>query len=96
MKENEIKIRLIDCILDSQTNEKMIVGNEVRFFCGSRRADIVALTEDSAIAFEIKGESGSTERHKFSESAELRDVAIKKLPDMVRWLYPILADQRDE
>ena len=26
----------------------------------------------------------------------LRDVAIKKLPDMVRWLYPILADQRDE
>ena len=26
----------------------------------------------------------------------VRDVAIKKLPDMVRWLYPILTDQRDE
>lgn len=62
MKENEIKIHLIDYLLDNQTDEKMIVGSEVRFFFGSRRADIVALTKSSAIAFEIKGESDSTER----------------------------------
>ena len=62
MKENEIKIRLIDYLLDCRTDERMIVGSEVRFFFGSRRADIVALTENSAIAYEIKGESDNTER----------------------------------
>ncbi|WP_245838999.1 sce7726 family protein [Yersinia kristensenii] len=60
MKELELKIKLIGFILDKFKGA--LVSSEVRFHFGSRRADVIALDNDIAIAFEIKSARDSVER----------------------------------
>ncbi|HDL8275294.1 TPA: sce7726 family protein, partial [Yersinia enterocolitica] len=59
--EIEIKIRLVEFLLKNSSNE-IVIGSELRFNYGSRRADIVMLEKDIATVFEIKGSGDSVER----------------------------------
>lgn len=61
MKEIDIKTRLVKFLLTNGQNNK-ILGSEVRFNNGSRRADIVAINEDEASVYEIKGSGDSVDR----------------------------------
>ncbi|UOE84273.1 sce7726 family protein [Vibrio splendidus] len=60
MKELQIKALLVEAIL--QNDEAAIVGAEVPFEYGTRRADVVLLSGPLATAFEIKGAEDNTER----------------------------------
>jgi hypothetical protein len=60
MKEIEIKRHLIDYIIKNDTS--VVVGAEVPFQFGTRRADVVSILDEIATAYEIKGASDSTER----------------------------------
>ncbi|MER0058452.1 sce7726 family protein [Pectobacterium polaris] len=61
MKELAIKLKLIDFLVKNSSNE-LILGSEVRFNFGSRRADIVSLEEKIATVYEIKSAGDSIER----------------------------------
>lgn len=61
MKEIDIKKVLVRHLLDKEPNA--VLGAEVPFKYGSRRADIIAIQSDlSATAYEIKGAGDSAER----------------------------------
>jgi len=61
MKEYEVKKILIDYILAEKSCD-LILGSEFRFDFGARRADIVAINSDMAIAYEIKTANDSVSR----------------------------------
>ncbi|MCY9802664.1 sce7726 family protein [Vibrio scophthalmi] len=60
MKELQIKTLLVEDILKNDNNA--VIGAEVPFEYGTRRADIVLLQNSVATAFEIKGAEDNTER----------------------------------
>lgn len=60
MKELEIKRYLVDYIIKNDTS--VVVGAEVPFQYGTRRADVVSILDEIATAYEIKGAGDSTER----------------------------------
>lgn len=60
MKEIQIKTLLVEHLL--KYHDDIIIGSEVAFQFGSRRADIISIINDTAIAYEIKGVSDSVER----------------------------------
>ncbi len=61
MKEIEIKVHLINWLLDNRPSGTLI-GSEVRFDFGSRRVDVITLNENIACAYEIKGIGDSLKR----------------------------------
>ncbi|AVX36651.1 sce7726 family protein [Yersinia massiliensis] len=61
MKEIEIKIKLIEYLLEHSSSDT-VIGSELRFNYGSRRADVVSITNNIASIFEIKGSGDSIER----------------------------------
>ncbi|WP_145482146.1 sce7726 family protein [Yersinia aldovae] len=61
MKEIQIKIKLIEYLLEHASKDT-VIGSELRFNYGSRRADIVSVTNNIASIFEIKGSGDSIER----------------------------------
>lgn len=58
MKEIDIKIKLVKWLMNSSQQDTLI-GSEFRFDFGARRTDIIALSGDSAFAYEIKGAGDS-------------------------------------
>ena len=62
MKENGLKTALIDYLLELPSTANSVIGSEVSFLFGSRRADIVLATLDTATVYEIKTVSDNTER----------------------------------
>ena len=61
--QNRIKTLLIDKIIkDNKNNDDYIICSEVPFLSGKRWADLVVLTKDSLIAYEIKSELDSLKR----------------------------------
>ncbi|EGR2426834.1 sce7726 family protein [Vibrio cholerae] len=63
MKEIDIKKILVRKLL--KDSDEIIIGSEVPFRYGSRRADIMSIHDDVATAFEIKGSGDSVERLKY-------------------------------
>ncbi|WP_152495269.1 sce7726 family protein [Dickeya sp. NCPPB 3274] len=61
MKEIEIKVHLINWLLDDRPYGTLI-GSEVRFDFGSRRVDVITLNGNIACAYEIKGIGDSLKR----------------------------------
>lgn len=59
MKEIEIKTILIEYLI-SETD--IAIGSEVPFLFGSRRADLITITGETATAYEIKSENDSINR----------------------------------
>ncbi|EPD6374756.1 MULTISPECIES: sce7726 family protein [Enterobacterales] len=59
MKEIEIKKILIESLITDKDN---ILSSEFRFNFGTRRADVICMTKDDLIAFEIKGAGDNTSR----------------------------------
>ncbi|WP_220771250.1 sce7726 family protein, partial [Shewanella sp. MBTL60-007] len=55
-----IKRHLIDYIIKRDTS--VVVGAEVPFQYGTRRADVISILDEIATAYEIKGAGDSTER----------------------------------
>ena len=53
MKEIQIKRMLVGHLM--QQNDQLLIGSEVQFEFGSRRADIISIDGICATAFEIKG-----------------------------------------
>lgn len=62
MKEMDLKIRLVEHLLKCSSNYDQIINSEYSFQFGSRRADIVSISEDIATVFEIKSERDNTEK----------------------------------
>jgi len=60
MKELQIKTQLVEYLIEQ--NNDIILGAEVPFQYGSRRADIISLSTDIASVYEIKGAGDSTIR----------------------------------
>ena len=61
--QNRIKTLLIDKIIkDNKNIDDYIICSEVPFLSGKRWADLVVLTKDSLIAYEIKSELDSLTR----------------------------------
>ncbi|MDR0800525.1 MAG: sce7726 family protein [Endomicrobium sp.] len=57
LSANEIKIKFIDWLLDNfDNNEDVILSNELLFSKNKRRADLVLLSKNQTISFEIKGD----------------------------------------
>jgi len=60
MKELQIKTYLVEYLL--KNDREIILGAEVPFQYGSRRADIISISFDTSVAYEIKGSGDSTVR----------------------------------
>lgn len=60
MKEHQIKSLLISHLLENTPGS--ILGSEVPFLFGSRRADIISIRNEIATAFEIKSAQDSLEK----------------------------------
>jgi len=60
MKELQIKAYLVEYLL--KKNREITLGAEVPFQYGSRRADIISISSEISIAYEIKGSGDSTIR----------------------------------
>jgi hypothetical protein len=67
MKEIKIKTLLVEYLL--KQCEDLIIASEVPFFYGTRRADIVSISQYLATAFEIKGAGDSTDRLEYQISS---------------------------
>ncbi len=59
MKEIEIKKILIESLIKCKTN---VISSEFRFDFGTRRADIISMSEGKLTAYEIKGAGDNTDR----------------------------------
>lgn len=70
MKELDLKIKLIEFILNNFKGA--LVSSEVRFHFGSRRADVIALDNEIAIAFEIKSARDTVERLEYQISSYIK------------------------
>lgn len=57
---NQIKIRIIDHLINTEMNE--VIATEVSFYQGYRKADLIALSNDAATAYEIKSDKDSLVR----------------------------------
>ena len=62
MKEAEIKLHLIDYLLKKHDADEKVIGSEISFYFGSRRADIVSTSETEASVFEIKSARDNVDR----------------------------------
>lgn len=60
MKEIEIKALLVEYLL--KKDREITLGAEVPFIFGTRRADIISIKNETAIAFEIKSARDTTDR----------------------------------
>lgn len=60
MKEHQIKSLLINYLLEN--SPESILGSEVPFLFGSRRADVISIQNGIATAFEIKSANDSLEK----------------------------------
>lgn len=60
MKEHQIKSLLISYLLENTPD--LILGSEVPFLFGSRRADIISIQDEIAIVYEIKSAKDSLEK----------------------------------
>jgi hypothetical protein len=61
MFEPAIKVKLIDFLLNNHQKEGILLVNEMAFADGSRRADLVTIS-DNLVAYEIKSEKDSLEK----------------------------------
>ncbi len=61
MFESAIKVKLIDFLLNEQQQNSILIANELAFADGSRRADLVTIS-DYLVAYEIKSEKDSLEK----------------------------------
>ncbi|MBK0091356.1 sce7726 family protein [Erwinia sp. S59] len=59
MKEIEIKKILIESLVTHANN---VIGSEFRFDFGTRRADVISISEGKITAYEIKGAGDNTDR----------------------------------
>ncbi len=62
MNEVDIKLHLIDYLLSKHDASCMVIGSEVSFYFGSRRADIVSVSGEEAAVYEIKSASDNIDR----------------------------------
>ncbi|TVT60166.1 MAG: sce7726 family protein [Sedimenticola thiotaurini] len=61
MSESAIKAKLIDFLLSQPLQSKLVIANEMVFADGSRRADLVLIT-NAIQAFEIKSEKDNLDK----------------------------------